>query len=201
MNMKNLMLVFLLACGLVSTLVSHQTFAKNHGQWDDQNCDQGTGFGGTFGCGSDEFDFERYSNENVLRMIERDMDFACNRRGLCTLHSTTSNDQRFTARVNFGEGNPFGNMTGGGGSVIVTDGGDGLFNNQQYWGVTLEYSRGRCTQTVNVPRSLYISMNRYMYDLIDENGQTRRGFDPAKEAMIMFYSTIMKEATGCVAPR
>jgi hypothetical protein len=38
-----------------------------------------------------------------------------------------------------------------------------------------------------------------MYGLISEEGGTRRGFTPADEAMIMFYSTIMKQATGCVA--
>jgi hypothetical protein len=42
-------------------------------------------------------------------------------------------------------------------------------------------------------------MNRYMYGLISEDGGIRRGFTPADEAMIMFYSTIMKQASGCVA--
>lgn len=155
-----------------------------------------------FGSGSDEFDFERFSNENVLRMIDNDAQFACDRSGLCTIHSVTSNDRRFTASFSFGEGqnnNQFGN---GGGTVIVAGGGNGQnLANQPYWGVNLEFTTGRCTQTVKVPRSLYYSMNRYMYDLMDENGNTRRGFDPAKEAMIMFYSTIMKEAKGCVAPK
>ncbi|MCT4642679.1 MAG: hypothetical protein N4A33_10335 [Bacteriovoracaceae bacterium] len=157
-----------------------------------------------FGDGSDEFDFNRFSNENVLAMIDRDMEFACNRAGLCTIHSVTSNDRRFTASFSFGEGfnnNQFGGN--GGGTVVVAGGGAQNCLNcpRDYWGVNLEFTAGRCTQTVNVPRSLYISMNRYMYDLMDEDGNTRRGFDPAKEAMIMFYTTIMKEAKGCTAPK
>lgn len=158
-----------------------------------------------FGDGSDEFDFERFSNENVLRMIDNDAEFACTRSGLCTIHSVTSRDRRFTASFSFGEGpvnNQFGN---GGGTVVVAGGANNgqLCDNcpRDYWGVNLEFTTGRCTQTIMVPRSLYYSMNRYMYDLMDENGNTRRGFDPAKEAMIMFYSTIMKEAKGCVAPK
>ena len=156
-----------------------------------------------FGRGSDEFEFEKYSNENVLNMIEEDMDFACDRGGLCTLHAVTQNDSRFTVSFNVGEGPPV-NSTGiSDGSLIITggDGTSGLLTSQEYWGLSLEHSVGTCTQNIKVPRSLYLSMNRYMYDLVDENGNTRRGFDPSKEAMIMFYSTIMKEASGCNAPR
>lgn len=180
--------IVLLSIFLMTTMVFAQ---KNPGGNDD------------FGSGSDEFEFERFSNENVLKMIDNDAEFACNRSGLCTIHSVTSNDRRFTASFSFGEGqnnNQFGN---GGGTVVVAGGAGQDCTNcpRDYWGVNLEFTTGRCTQTVMVPRSLYYSMNRYMYDLMDENGNTRRGFDPAKEAMIMFYSTIMKEAKGCVAPK
>lgn len=47
-------------------------------------------------------------------------------------------------------------------------------------------------------RNIY-ALNRYMYGLMTETGGTRRGFTPADEAMIMFYTTVMKQATGCVA--
>jgi hypothetical protein len=154
-----------------------------------------------FGSGSDEFEFEKYSNENVLSMIEEDMEFACDKAGLCTLHAVTQYDNRFTVTFNVGEGSPLSGATKPEGSVIITDGGEGLYGTQEYWGLTLQHSVGSCTQNIKVPRSLYISMNRYMYDLMDENGNTRRGFDPSKEAMIMFYSTIMKEASGCNAPK
>lgn len=165
----------------------------------------GTGAGtieDDFSRGSDEFEFEQFSNENVLNMIEQDMEFACNRGGLCTLHAVTQSDSRFTVTFNVGEGSPLSGMNKPEGSVIITDGGgSGLYGSQEYWGLTLQHSVGTCTQNIKVPRSLYISMNRYMYDLMDENGNTRRGFDPSKEAMIMFYSTIMKEANGCNAPK
>ena len=157
-----------------------------------------------FGRGSDEFEFEKYSNENVLNMIEEDMEFACDRAGLCTLHAVTQSDSRFTVSFNVGEGSPINSGGRSDGSVIITGGGDGgndLLGSQEYWGLSLEHSVGTCTQNIKVPRSLYVSMNRYMYDLMDENGNTRRGFDPSKEAMIMFYSTIMKEASGCNAPK
>lgn len=156
-----------------------------------------------FSSGSDEFEFEKYSNENVLNMIEEDMEFACNRAGLCTLHAVTQSDSRFTVTFSVGEGSPLNGAAGNqDGSLIITGGdGVGLLGSQEYWGLSLQHSVGTCTQNIKVPRSLYISMNRYMYDLMDENGNTRRGFDPSKEAMIMFYSTIMKEANGCNAPK
>lgn len=160
------------------------------------------GPGDIFESGSDEFEFEKYSNENVLAMIEADMEFACTRNGLCTLHSVSQSDSRFTATFQFGEGSPSSNVGAAGGTTIITDGSNAsLYEPQPYYGVKLEYTRGHCTQTINVPRSLYISMNRYMYDLMDENGNSRRGFDPSKEAMIMFYTSIMKQASGCTAGR
>jgi hypothetical protein len=162
----------------------------------------GTTIDDDFGRGSDEFEFEAYSNENVLNMIEEDMEFACDRAGLCTLHAVTQSDSRFTVAFNVGEGSPLNGSNRSEGAVIITGGAGGSdLSSQEYWGLTLQHSVGTCTQNIKVPRSLYMSMNRYMYDLMDENGNTRRGFDPSKEAMIMFYSTIMKEANGCNAPK
>jgi len=65
-----------------------------------------------------------------------------------------------------------------------------------HWGFTVSYRVGHCTQEVLVPRSLCYSMNRYLYGLMQETGETRKGFTPANEAMIMFYSTIMKQASA-----
>jgi len=194
--MKHLLLLFCII-GLFSTT------ATATAQSTEFNRDGNPPSDGDFGNGSDEFEFEKFSNENVLMMIENDMEMACNKVGLCTIHSVTSNDERFTTSFNFGQGNPNANLGGGGGTVIL-NGQDSTCAdcaNQLYWGVKLEFTRGQCTQSVKVPRSIYISMNRYMYDLMDDEGYTRRGFDPAKEAMIMFYSTIMKQATGCTAPK
>lgn len=155
-----------------------------------------------FGSGTDEFDFERFSNENVLALIDQDMEMACGRDGLCTLFSVTQNDSRFTASFNFGQGSPVNGLSKpDSGSVIITDGSNGLYDSQEYWGVTLQYTRGQCTESVKVPNSLYLTMNRYFYDFVDENGNPRKGFDPAKEAMIMFYTTIIKQANGCSAGR
>ncbi len=157
-----------------------------------------------FGGGNDEFEFEVFDNRSILVAIKRDMDIACNHAGLCTLSAVTSNDSRFTAQFNVGEGSQNGGWNsgnGGGTTVIVPNGGSCTTgcNSEPYYGLSLRYSRGTCTQTVRVPRALYISMNRYMYGLMAEDGGTRRGFTPADEAMIMFYSTIMKQASGCTA--
>lgn len=153
-----------------------------------------------FGSGNDEFEFEAFDNKSILIAIKRDMEIACSKNGLCTLSAVTSNDRRFTAQFNIGEGNAMGNINGGSGTTVIVPGQNGtLGDTQPYYGLSLRYTIGRCTQTVMVPRALYISMNRYMYGLMTEEGGTRRGFTPADEAMIMFYSTIMKQATGCVA--
>lgn len=152
-----------------------------------------------YGAGSDEFELERFDNDNVHLAIKRDMEVACNKQGLCTLSAVTSNDQRFTAQFFIGEGNNFGQFGGGGTTVIVPGSNGNFFPTGQYYGINLRYTRAKCTQTIKVPRSLYISINRYMYGLMTEEGGTRRGYTPADEAMIMFYSTIMKQASGCVA--
>jgi hypothetical protein len=152
-----------------------------------------------YSSGSSEFELERFDNESILLAIKRDMEVACNKKGLCTLSAVTSNDQRFTAQFSIGEGYNPGSYYGSGTTVIVP--GSNGYNNgtEPYYGISLRYTRARCTQTIQVPRSLYISMNRYMYGLMSEDGGTRRGFTPADEAMIMFYSTIMKQASGCIA--
>lgn len=193
--MKNVLLLgFIL-------LAMNVSFASSGQQGGNGQQGGGTTVDDDFGSGSDEFEFERFSNENVLAMIEDDMELACNGTGLCTLHAVTQSDRRFTATFNVGEGSPVSGLSKPEGSVIITDGSQGLYDSQQYWGVQFEYTTGTCTQSIQVPRSLYLSMNRYFYDFIDEEGNTRRGFDPSKEAMIMFYSTIVKQASGCNAPK
>lgn len=152
-----------------------------------------------YGSGSREFEFERFDNDSILLAIKRDMEVACDKRGLCTLSAVTSNDQRFTAQFSIGEGYNPGSFSGSGTTVIVPGSNGYNTGTEPYYGISLRYTRARCTQTIQVPRSLYLSMNRYMYGLMSEDGGTRRGFSPADEAMIMFYSTIMKQASGCIA--
>ena len=159
-----------------------------------------THYDDTFGSGNDEFEFEKFDNHSILVAIKRDMDIACNNAGLCTLSAVTSTDRRFTTQFSIGQGNSMSNWNGGSGTTVIVPGQNGdAYGSEPYYGLSIRFTTGRCTQTVKVPRALYISMNRYMYGLMTEEGGTRRGFTPADEAMIMFYSTIMKQATGCVA--
>lgn len=189
--MKYLMILGFLFSMQVVTSTAFAQVAQDDVPYDD-----------TFGGGNDEFEFEKFDNASILVAIKRDMEVACDHAGLCTLSAVTTNDRRFTAQFNVGEGNPMSNFGGGasnGTTVIVPGAGNNYPESQPYYGVSLRFTTGRCTQTVKVPRALYISMNRYMYGLMTEEGGTRRGFTPSDEAMIMFYSTIMKQATGCVA--
>ena len=153
-----------------------------------------------FGTASTEFEMEKFDNKTIMIAIKRDMEVACNKKGLCTLSAVTSNDQRFTAQFNIGEGTNMGGLNTGSGTTVIVPGSNGYASGTEpYFGISLRWTRSRCTQNILVPRSLYISINRYMYGLMTEEGGTRRGFTPADEAMIMFYSTIMKQASGCVA--
>ncbi len=149
-----------------------------------------------FAGGEDEFEFDRYSKERVLEDIERDARVACNG-GVCTLHSVTNTYGGFEVALNIGEGA----AQGGSGSTNIYTGGTDSANcsscPRDFWGVTVSYSAGKCTQKINVPRSVYMSLNTYMYGLLNDDGSTRRGFTPADEAMIMFYTTIMSKANGC----
>jgi hypothetical protein len=151
--------------------------------------------------GDGEFKFERFSNEGILLSIDRDARVACHSNGQCVLSSVQSNNKGWEVSFNFGQGN---GISGNSGTTIITGGYDSGKNdcntcNGINWGLTVSYKKGQCTQQVMVPRALYYSMNRYLYGLMQENGETRKGFTPADEAMIMFYSTIMKQASasGC----
>jgi hypothetical protein len=146
-----------------------------------------------FAGGEREFEFERFSDNSILLAIDEDARVACNG-GLCTLHSVTNSYGGFEVALNVGEGSQYGN---GGSGVNIYTGGNSNSNDGEYWGVTVKYKKGRCTQRINVPRSVYYSVQRYMYGLMTEEGGTRRGFTPADEAMIMFYTTIMNKANGC----
>ncbi|MDD4974342.1 MAG: hypothetical protein PHY93_08310 [Bacteriovorax sp.] len=153
-----------------------------------------------FNTGNGEFKFERFSNEGILLAIDKDAKIACMSNGQCVLSSVKSDSNGWEVSFNVGQGN---NINSNGGTTIITGGYDtGKTNtcntcNGVSWGVTLAYKVGHCTQTVMVPRSLYYALNRYMYGLMQETGETKKGFTPADEAMIMFYTTIAKQASGC----
>lgn len=148
-----------------------------------------------FAPGDDQFQFERFSDEMVLVQIDQDANIAC-KDGLCTLHSVTNNYGGIEVSFQIGEGNT---SNSGSGSVtnIYTGGNGNNIGDGTFWGFNIRYKRGNCTQTINVPRSVYYAINRYMYGLMTDTGGTRRGFTPADEAMIMFYTTIMDKASGC----
>lgn len=151
-----------------------------------------------FEPGSKEFAFERYSDDKILLEIDKDAKIACLPNGQCVLSSGKSDSKGWEVAFNVGQG---GVINSSGGTTIITGGYDSGSSNcpncsQNHWGLTLSYKVGHCTQQVLVPRSLYYSMNRYLYGLMTEAGETRKGFTPADEAMIMLYSTIMKQASS-----
>ncbi len=145
-----------------------------------------------FGGGEDQFEFEKFSNEEILLKIEEDIKVSC-RKGLCTLFASENKFGGFEVGFNIGEGM---NQQAGSGVNIYTGGYGGQINGE-YWGVNVRYYNGKCTQRIKVPKSVYIAINRYMYGLLDTDGNTRRGFTPADEAMILFYTTIIGKSGNC----
>jgi len=146
-----------------------------------------------FGNGEDQFVFDRFADESILLEIDRAAAISCDK-GLCTLHSMESKYGGFEVSFSVGEGNM---GSGSDGVNIYTDGYGANSNDGLNWGFKVKYSKGKCTQTVKVPKSVYYALNRYMYGLLTDEGGTRRGFTPADEAMIMFYTTIMNNVKGC----
>ena len=151
-----------------------------------------------FGTGEYEFEFERFSDEKILVAIDRDAEIACDK-GVCTLHSVSNNYGGFEVSFNVGEGNPYNNGSGSTTNIYTGEAGNCSQCNNAYWGVSIRYKKAKCVQEINVPKSVYYAINRYMYGLMTESGGTKRGFTPADEAMIMFYTTIMSKASGCSA--
>lgn len=153
-----------------------------------------------FGGGTDEFEFERFSDDRILVAIDQDAAVNCDSEGLCTLSAITSNSRNFSVNFNLGQGNNNSGGFGGygdNGGTTINIGDDSQDANNDYWGVSVQYKIGSCTQKVKVPRALYYSMNRYLYGLMTDEGSVRRGFTPADEAMILFYTTILNKASGC----
>lgn len=164
-----------------------------------------TAFAGTiddvFEPGTKEFVFERYADDKIFLEIEKDAKIACLSNGQCVLSSTKSDSKGWDVSFSLGQGSA---INSNGGTTIITGGYDAGQTNcpdctPMHFGLTVSYRVSHCKQQVLVPRSLYYSMNRYLYGLMTETGETRKGFTPADEAMIIFYSTIMKQASssGC----
>lgn len=148
-----------------------------------------------------EFDFERFDDNNVFTAIAHDAAIAC-KGGLCTLSSVDTNYNEFSINLNGGMGNNSaasgsGSFDGGSGVTINNNANVLSFEDRLHVGINIKYKRGNCTRKVKVPRALYIAINRYMYGLMDEEGNTLLELTSADEAMILFYTTIMKQANGC----
>ncbi len=163
-----------------------------------------------FAGGEDrEFEFERFSEANVMEAISHDAGIAC-RHGLCTLTSNDTRYKEFTINMNGGMGN---NSSGGFGGYGPGEGGYNIilpgtgggssplanmpFESRLHANINIQLKVGTCSRSVKIPRSLYYAINRYMYGLMNEDSTTRRSFTPADEAMILFYTTVMKEASAC----
>jgi hypothetical protein len=162
-----------------------------------------------FAGGEDrEFEFARFSEANVMEAISHDAGIAC-KNGLCTLTSNDTRFKEFTINMNGGIGNNesggfggYGPGNGSGYNIYLPGNGGGIvpglsFNDRLHANINIQLKLGTCTRSVKIPRSLYYAINRYMYGLMNEDSTTRRSFTPADEAMIMFYTTVMKEASAC----
>ena len=155
---------------------------------------------GEYDGGSGEYEQIYYTPAYISKMIANDMSIQCYR-GLCEMAMVDTRGKAFVAEVTAGYGNQNGmNGSGGPGGLVIV--GTTGYNNtpQPYFGVTLRYVSQHCVQSVRVPTSLFVSMNTYLYNLINEDGTTKRSFDPAEQTMILFYTTILKQATGCTTP-
>jgi hypothetical protein len=144
-----------------------------------------------------EFEFERFHETNVMEAIAHDAGIVC-KDGLCTLNSVGTKYTEFSVDMSGGLGASTNNNSFGG------FGGNYNINNNHlepedrtFASMNIKFLKGKCEQTVMVPRSLYYSINRYMYGLMNEDSTTRKSFTPADEAMIMFYTTISKNAGSC----
>lgn len=153
-----------------------------------------------FDGGAPEFQVVKYSQEWIQNEIEQSLQVAC-KGDRCTLVAVSNKGSDFTVEFNIGEGSGANNGTNGsgnGGVSIFTGGNTNNQNQSQpYVGLMIRYNRYNCTQTVDVPKSLYRSMNTFLYNLVNEDGTPKHNFSPAEQTMIMFYTTIMEKADGC----
>ena len=116
---------------------------------------------------NNETGFERFSENNVMEAISHDAGVACHK-GLCTFSSVDTKFKEFSINLNGGVGNtnPYGGYGGfgtGNGTIITFPGGTQgnlSFKDRLNAGVNMQLKIGTCTRSVNIPRSLYYSINR-----------------------------------------
>ena len=147
-----------------------------------------------------EFDFERFDDNNIMEAIAHDASIAC-KNGLCTLSSVDTDYNEFSINLNGGMGSNSGTDESGsfdGTSInFNNNSGEASFEDRLHIGLNIKFKKGKCTRKVNVPRSLYYALNTYMWKLMDSDGNTRLELTTADETMILFYTTVMKQASGC----
>lgn len=136
----------------------------------------------------------RWSDGRVLWEVMKGARVAC-QADRCELASIDSQGKSFTVEFNSGYGNQNGSSSGSG--VIII--GDQIAQPplQPWISLTLRYTESTCRSQVNVPRSLYISMNTYLYRLLNADGTPQKVLTPAQQTMILFYTTILNQAKGC----
>lgn len=150
-----------------------------------------------------EFNFERFDENHVMEAIAHDAGIAC-KNGLCTINSVSQKYKEITFNVNGGVGNNASSGFGGfgagntGTSINFNNNSGGLsFEDRMHANINIQLKIGDCETKVNVPRALYYAINRYLYGLMNEDSTTRRSFTPADESMIIFYTTVSKQAGNC----
>jgi len=149
----------------------------------------------------DEFTVERFSDDEIRLKIEEKAKIAC-KGDRCELASVTNKGDSFKVVFSTGYGDENNNNSGSGSVIVVGDGGgNNNPGNEFFVGLQIQYITGECTQTVLVPESLYITMNTYLYRLLNEDGSVERQFSAAQQTMILFYTTILKQASGCTIPQ
>jgi len=150
----------------------------------------------------DQFKLTRFSDEQIQIEIQNKIKIAC-KGDRCEMASVTNKGESFVVSVYAGVGNSNNSTGNSNGGVIIVDGNGGNSTSDAsapYVGISMKYITGNCTQSVNVPQSLYVAMNTYLYHLINEDGSIERQFSPAQQTMILFYTTILKQASGCTIP-
>lgn len=156
-----------------------------------------------FSGGAEEYEQPHFTPAYIHQMISQNMKIQCSR-GLCEMAMVDTKGHAFVVEVNAGYGNQnnFSNGGNAGGGVVVVAPGSSNYSNvpQPNFGLTIRYVAQRCKQSVRVPVSLYVSLNTYLYSLMNEDGSTKRTFDPAEQTMILFYTTLLKQASGCTTP-
>jgi hypothetical protein len=139
--------------------------------------------------------YRPYSKEWVSQEIEKGVRASITKDGaFCKLEGVNTKSESFVAQFSTGVGNNL-NAGSGNGTVIVNSTQNPT--PQPYIGVTLTFTKTNCTQTVLVPVIDYRVFAAFKASLLDENGSPVRTLTPAQQTILLFFTTLAKQATGC----